>query len=233
MKLAGAIQNLDVEIIYVPERLRKLSTERVVALAESIKLLGILSPLTIRIMPEMEIDGVIEQGVPVLIAGHHRLEAARLVGLEEVPCIEVTADDIEAQLWEIDENLARSELTTDEKRDHLRRRKALWEEQQKQENGTPRPVSGVGSGVAGPGRGHKGFADETAAATGLSKRQINRLIADPKPRHIVVRDEPVITKADPPDMYVEARRIAARFSKSELQLLIDHLCDLLKEREAA
>ena len=227
MKLAGAIQNLDVEIIYVPERMRKVSTERVVALAESIKLLGILSPITIRIMPEMEIDGVIEQGVPVLIAGHHRLEAARSVGLEEVPCIEVTADDIEAQLWEIDENLARSELTIDEKRDHLRRRKALWEEQQKQESGNK------GSTLAGTGRGNKGFAAETAAATGLTKQYINRLIADPKPRQIFVRDEPVITKADPPDMYVEARKIAARCSKSELQLLIDHLCDLLKEREAA
>lgn len=175
----------------------------------------------------MEIDGVTERDVPVLIAGHHRLEAARSVGLEEVPCIEVTADDIEAQLWEIDENLARSELTIDEKRDHLRRRKALWEEQQKQESGKPLPT------LKPTGRGHKGFADETAAATGLTKRRINQLLADPKPRQIVVRDEPVITKTDPPDMYVEARRIAARCSKSELQLLIDHLCDLLKEREAA
>ena len=232
MKLAGAIQNLDVEIIYVPERMRKVSTERVVALAESIKLLGILSPITIRIMPEMEIDGVIEQGVPVLIAGHHRLEAARSVGLEEVPCIEVTADDIEAQLWEIDENLARAELTTDEKRDHLRRRKALWDERERQVGSGVPPASLKDGRAAGP-QHQKNFAAETAAATGLSKRQINRLIADPKPRHIVVRDEPVITKADPPDMYVEARRIAARFSKSELQLLIDHLCDLLKEREAA
>ena len=231
MKLAGAIQNLDVEIIYVPERMRKVSTERVVALAESIKLLGILSPITIRIMPEMEIDGVIEQGVPVLIAGHHRLEAARSVGLEEVPCIEVTADDIEAQLWEIDENLARSELTTDEKRDHLRRRKALWDERERQVAHDAPAVLRDGR-KSGP-QHQKSFAAETAAATGLSKSQINRLIADPKPRQIVVRDEPVITKADPPDMYVEARRIAARFSKSELQLLIDHLCDLLKEREAA
>lgn len=36
MKLAGAIQNLDVEIIYVPERMRKVLTERVAALAESL-----------------------------------------------------------------------------------------------------------------------------------------------------------------------------------------------------
>ena len=36
------------------------------------------------------------------------------------------ADDIERQLWEIDENLIRSELSPTEQAEHLAKRKELW-----------------------------------------------------------------------------------------------------------
>ncbi|WP_298020323.1 ParB/RepB/Spo0J family partition protein [uncultured Dysosmobacter sp.] len=69
-------------------------------LASSIRRHGILQPLTVRRMP----DGW------ELIAGERRLRAARLVGLETVPCIEASADDRESALLALVENLQRRDL---------------------------------------------------------------------------------------------------------------------------
>lgn len=69
-------------------------------LASSIRRHGILQPLTVRRMP----DGW------ELIAGERRLRAARLVGLETVPCIEAAADDRESALLALVENLQRRDL---------------------------------------------------------------------------------------------------------------------------
>lgn len=122
-----------------------------------------------------------------------RLRRLKQLGWEEIDCIFCTLDDIDRQIWEIDENLYRKELTTDEMRDHLRRRKALWEKRKKKQ---------VGHGV--PRHHEKGFAAETAKATGLSKRQINRLIAD-RPRS-EPRPDKIPPDRDEPDMKGIARR---------------------------
>ena len=58
-----------------PESLREL--------ARSIEENGILNPLSV----------VFREGGPVLVAGERRLRAARLLGLREVPCVEVSAAD--------------------------------------------------------------------------------------------------------------------------------------------
>lgn len=69
-------------------------------LAASIRRHGILQPLTVRRMP----DGW------ELIAGERRLRAARLAGLETVPCIEAAVDDRESALLALVENLQRRDL---------------------------------------------------------------------------------------------------------------------------
>ena len=69
-------------------------------LAASIRRHGILQPLTVRRMPEGW----------ELIAGERRLRAARMAGLETVPCIEATADDGESALLALVENLQRQDL---------------------------------------------------------------------------------------------------------------------------
>lgn len=119
MMLSREIQTHDLEVIYVGERLRHVDQDRVAALAASIKEIGLLTPLTIRTVDEMEIDGRIEHDIPVLISGYTRMQALKSLGIETAPCIEVTADDIEAQLWEIAENLHRSELTALERDQHI------------------------------------------------------------------------------------------------------------------
>ena len=69
-------------------------------LAASIRRHGILQPLTVRRMPEGW----------ELIAGERRLRAARMAGLETVPCIEATADGGESALLALVENLQRQDL---------------------------------------------------------------------------------------------------------------------------
>lgn len=119
LALSREIQNIDLEVIYVGERLRHVDQDRVAALASSIKEIGLITPLTIRMVDEMEINGKTERDVPVLISGYTRMQALTSLGIDSAPCIEVTADDIEAQLWEIAENLHRSELTALERGQHI------------------------------------------------------------------------------------------------------------------
>jgi ParB-like chromosome segregation protein Spo0J len=79
---------------------RPTNATAVVALASSIRAIGLQNPPT-----------VIERaGRYLLIAGRHRLEALRVLGEERVPVRVVDFDDIEARLWQISENLHRTEL---------------------------------------------------------------------------------------------------------------------------
>ena len=70
-------------------------------LAASIRRHGILQPLTVRPAG----DGKWE-----LVAGERRLRAAKLAGLERVPCIRRRADDRESALLALVENLQRRDL---------------------------------------------------------------------------------------------------------------------------
>jgi ParB-like chromosome segregation protein Spo0J len=151
--------------ITVSGRMRTLDDAKVAALAESIAAIGLINPLHVFTDPAN--DEV------HLVAGAHRLAAVKSLGWDSIPCMFVGANDLDRQLVEIDENLIRAELSVEETRVHLLRRKELWELRQR-ECGKPLPTSEAPR----TGRGHKGFAAETAAATGWSKRRINQLLAD-------------------------------------------------------
>lgn len=69
-------------------------------LADSIRSLGVLQPLTVR-----RRDGSWE-----LVAGERRLRAAKLAGLEEVPCLSIQADSQSSSLLALVENLQRKDL---------------------------------------------------------------------------------------------------------------------------
>ena len=69
-------------------------------LAESIKVHGILQPLSVRRT---------DSGF-VLVSGERRLRAAKLAGLREVPCIVVEVDEVSSSLLALVENLQRRDL---------------------------------------------------------------------------------------------------------------------------
>ena len=69
-------------------------------LAASIRALGVLQPLSVR-----RRDGAWE-----LVAGERRLRAAKLAGLDEVPCLSIQADSQSTSLLALVENLQRRDL---------------------------------------------------------------------------------------------------------------------------
>ena len=69
-------------------------------LAESIRQYGVLQPLSVR-----KTDGAYE-----LVAGERRLRAARLAGLDEVPCLLVSACEEVSGMLALVENLQRRDL---------------------------------------------------------------------------------------------------------------------------
>jgi ParB family chromosome partitioning protein len=80
-------------------------------LAESIRLYGVLQPLTVRR----------QGGGYELVAGERRLRASRLAGINEVPCLVIGADERESSLLALVENLQRSDLDYIEEAEGLQR----------------------------------------------------------------------------------------------------------------
>lgn len=93
---------------------RKLDTDHVKELADSIQELGLLNPITI----DREY---------FLIAGLHRLEAAKMLGWIEVECSISSLEGLQAELAEIDENFVRNDLSAVEYGEMLLRRKEIYE----------------------------------------------------------------------------------------------------------
>ncbi len=75
--------------------------EELVNLAISIRMNGILQPLTVR---------PVEKGYE-LISGERRLRASRLAGLITVPCIVIDADGAKSAVFALIENLQRQDLS--------------------------------------------------------------------------------------------------------------------------
>ncbi len=160
---------LMVDGIDVPSRLRAVDPKKVSALAESIDVIGLQTPITVW-------D---DDGAPTLVAGAHRLQAVKKLGWEWIDVVFTSADEIDRQLWEIDENLIRSELTPTQEAEHLAKRKELWGARRVSGQIVPKPQGGR----------PQGFAGETADATGVSRKQVNRAVARAEKVTEEVRDE--------------------------------------------
>ena len=98
----GGISYINIDSISTcPVQARKVFDEQALAeLAESIKSYGVLNPLTVRA----------RSGRYELVAGERRLRAARLAGLNEVPCIVIDVNMEDASLISLIENLQRQDL---------------------------------------------------------------------------------------------------------------------------
>jgi len=91
-------------IIPNPSQPRKEFDEEAIArLADSIAQYGILQPLTVRRSPEAE-------GKYELVAGERRLRAAKLLGLQSVPCLILNVDGLRSAELSIIENIQRENL---------------------------------------------------------------------------------------------------------------------------
>ena len=147
---------------------RGAKPEPVVELAKSIAAVGLLNPITLT-------------GDYTLIAGLHRLEAAKQLGWTEIESTIVGVSGLQAQLAEIDENIVRTRLTHQELGERFLRRKELYEilhpetkAGAAQATGMNRAVgNNVGAKLASTS---KSFVEDTSEKTGMSKRAVSRLL---------------------------------------------------------
>lgn len=140
-----------VDEVVVGER-RPLAEDSIKRLMQSIKEIGLQHPITVR-----SVDGEW-----VLVAGNHRLEAFRRLGRQNIDAIVVKFDEIDAELWEISENLHRAELTALQRSEQI----ARWIELTKIKLAQLAPVSG--------GRGHEGGLRAASRELGVDRRDAQR-----------------------------------------------------------
>ncbi|WP_435656901.1 MT-A70 family methyltransferase [Brucella pituitosa] len=152
--------------IDVRDRLREVDASKVEALKQSFAELGMRTPITVRVG---------EDGLPfVLSAGAHRLEAARQMGWLEVPGFIRDESKLDSELWEIDENLARSELTAADRAVFTFRRKELYllKYPETQHGGDRKSSRQLGDLIERQER--RSFVAATAELTGKTERSIQR-----------------------------------------------------------
>lgn len=153
--------------VFTRKDARKPDDANITGLMASIREIGILNPLRVRLMGSVEDSGLDSYEV---IAGAHRLRAARKLGMETVPCVVVDDDDLRAELAMIDENLCRAELSPADRASQTARRKAIYLELHPE---TAQHVSG-GMSRQGTASDNLSFAAATAEAIGKTERTVQR-----------------------------------------------------------
>ncbi len=147
--------------IKINDRRREAIAEKVKALAQSMAEIGLLNPVTV-------------DRAHTLIAGLHRLEAAKLLDWTEIECTICNLNSLQAELAEIDENFIRSDLSSMEYGDLLLRRKEIYETlHPKTRHGGDRKSDKIKS----PNwrlDSEKSFVDDTAEKLGVGARTIQR-----------------------------------------------------------
>ncbi len=147
---------------------READPEAVQKLADSISKVGLINPITV----DQEYT---------LIAGLHRLEAAKRLGWTKIECTVKSLNGLLAELAEIDENLIRRKLHYTDEGKQLTRRKEIYEMlHPESKNGGNRRIVADGenstrtkpfrSGVAKP------FSVDTAEKIGTSRRAVEQKI---------------------------------------------------------
>jgi len=166
-------QEYPIALVKVGQGRRAVDDAAVAEMVASIREVGLLNPIT------LNMDGT-------LIAGRHRLEAARRLGWSSIASHVVVMNDVDAAIAEIDENLVnnppigleRAELVARRKREYekkhpeakpeAKRAAARWKK-----DGSPNDTVSLGDeGLdATP---ITTFTENTAAATGMTIRSIQR-----------------------------------------------------------
>jgi hypothetical protein len=168
------VKGIKLDAIAIPEkRMRAHRPEQVDAIAQSMNESGLLQPIVVRPLAARKF---------MLIAGRHRLEAARQLGWTTIDCRVLKGIDLlHAQLAEIDENLIRDDLSMAERAMHRAKRKEIYE------NLNPQAKRGAAGGAATKAK-HEGrakyqndtqpsprsYIDDDAKKTGQSRITVSR-----------------------------------------------------------
>lgn len=157
--------SVNIDTIDAGDRLRPVDPDYVALLAASMAERGLDTPI------------VITAGGPDgnsrLIAGAHRLAAARSLGWEEIEAEIRDLSEDEAQLAEIDENLVRRELSALDRAVFLAKRKEIYERlhPEAKAGGDRRSIKATSLSLWSAA-----FARSTAEKLGVDKRTIERAV---------------------------------------------------------
>ena len=163
-----ARRTLDVGSVTIPEdRLRGVQEDIVASLAESMGRIGQRLPITVRETPGP--GGGDASKRLVVVAGVHRLLAARSLGWQRIEATHFEGDETDARLWEIAENLHRAELTALECSAHF----AEWMRLMAVRDAKPAQLARVSPTG---GRGREGGLSAAARALGVSRREGQRAL---------------------------------------------------------
>ena len=217
----ASITDLAVADIICRDRLRPVSEAGVAALIASIGELGVIKDA---VHVRRKKDGTFH-----LMAGAHRLEAARRLGMERIAVKVWVCSDDWARLIEIDDNLAGAELTPLDTALFLARRKQVYERIH------PETLRGVAGARARWSDASElgSFASTTAEKLGITERQVRKIVAAGErlqppdvqalrraPRPVTLRDLTVIAKTDSaPERYHVVEALAEGRAKSAAEAL--------------
>lgn len=164
-----AVVSIPIEEVRVGPRHRRLVPGKVAALAQSIADLGLQHPISV--YRTTFVEGGRDVPGFQLVAGMHRLEACRSLGLVEIPAIEVELTDVQREMWELAENVVRAELTELERAEHLNLMQVLYESLHPEtRKGAFRGNQYTGNVVTDK----LSFATDVAQQTGVDERTIRR-----------------------------------------------------------
>lgn len=217
-----------VEVKINPGR-RTANPEHIKELAKSISEVGLLNPITV-------------DHRNVLIAGLHRLEAAKLLDWPEIECTVSSLEGLQAELAEIDENFIRNDLSPVEYGELLLRRKAIYESLYPEaRNGGDRKSEKIRSAKCASDSA-KSFVDDTAEKLGVNPSTVRRQIQTaknlaPEAKEIIRNADAKITKKDAlklsrmePEQQKEA---ASQLASGEIRSVSEYRAAVLADTEQA
>ncbi|WP_347288268.1 ParB N-terminal domain-containing protein [uncultured Alistipes sp.] len=179
---------INIDRIQVNSGRREALPDAVRELADSISAVGLLNPITV-------------DRDYILIAGLHRLEAAKLLGWAEIECNVSSLEGLQAELAEIDENFVRADLETVEFGKLLLRRKKIYEMLHPQtKRGGDRKSEKI-KGAKCAFDSVPSFVDDTAEKLGLHRATVKRQIQiaknlTPETKEIIQDTDRKIRKKD-------------------------------------
>ena len=206
---ASEIQIISISEIKINTGRREIESKFVEELAGSIKDLELMNPITL-------------SADHTLISGLHRIEAAKILGWTEVPCIIMDVVGLQAEMAEIDENIIRRGYGVFEIGEKLLRRKEIYEmmHPETKNGGDRRSQNFRTQNLRSENR--KSFVHDTAEKLGLSVRNIETQIQTaknltPVAKDILRQSAVSISKTNakelsrlPPDKQIEAAKMLAR-----------------------
>jgi ParB family chromosome partitioning protein len=164
----STIVDLRPEQIQLRGDARSINSDRVNQIADSILDVGLQSPIVVRLAASE--DTGTERSYQ-LLTGNHRYAALQKLKRATIPAIIVDADDLRAEIIVIDENLCRENLTAAQQASAIARRKEIYEKLHPE---TSHGGNRKSSRQLGNLKSER-FTKVTAAATGRSERDVQRL----------------------------------------------------------